>query len=156
MWLWIFAPKPYFSVPAIKMWFRGVRASGPPTQITGLIIPKQKRSLQFLCLRRWRFSSINFWAQLCSSLSFCRWLTNATWKCLRVWSLFSLAWDSRPFIWVLLSMLAAPLIPHGTFLRKSIKSEFFVNSHGIWKSQKTSHSTLRAKRATFTFWVDKS
>ena len=28
--------------------------------------------------------------------------------------------------------------------------------HGIWKSQKKSHSTLRAKRATFTFWVDKS
>ena len=27
--------------------------------------------------------------------------------------------------------------------------------HGIWKSQKKSHSTLRAKRATFTFWVDK-
>ena len=26
--------------------------------------------------------------------------------------------------------------------------------HGIWKSQKKSHSTLRAKRATF--WVDKS
>ena len=28
-------------------------------------------------------------------------------------------------------------------------------SHGVWKSQKKSHSTLRAKRATFTFWVDK-
>ena len=27
--------------------------------------------------------------------------------------------------------------------------------HGVWKSQKKSHST-RAKRATFTFWVDKS
>ena len=26
--------------------------------------------------------------------------------------------------------------------------------HSIWKSQKKSHSTLRAKRATFTFWVD--
>ena len=26
--------------------------------------------------------------------------------------------------------------------------------HGVWKSQKKSHSTLRAKRATFTFWVD--
>ena len=26
----------------------------------------------------------------------------------------------------------------------------------VWKSQKKSHSTLRAKRATFTFWVDKS
>ena len=28
--------------------------------------------------------------------------------------------------------------------------------HGVWKSQKKSHSTLRAKRATFTVWVDKS
>ena len=28
--------------------------------------------------------------------------------------------------------------------------------HGVWKSQKKSHSTLRAKRATYTFWVDKS
>ena len=28
--------------------------------------------------------------------------------------------------------------------------------HYVWKSQKKSHSTLRAKRATFTFWVDKS
>ena len=28
--------------------------------------------------------------------------------------------------------------------------------HGVWKSQKKSHSTLRAKRATFAFWVDKS
>ena len=31
-----------------------------------------------------------------------------------------------------------------------------VAKHGVWKSQKKSHSTLRAKRATFTFWVDKS
>ena len=28
--------------------------------------------------------------------------------------------------------------------------------HGVWKSQKKYHSTLRAKRATFTFWVDES
>ena len=28
--------------------------------------------------------------------------------------------------------------------------------HSVWKSQKKSHSTLRAKRAMFTFWVDKS
>ena len=31
-----------------------------------------------------------------------------------------------------------------------------AHSHGVWKSKKKSHSTLRAKRATFTFWVDKS
>ena len=29
-------------------------------------------------------------------------------------------------------------------------------THSVWKSQKKSHSTLRAKRATFTFLVDKS
>ena len=28
--------------------------------------------------------------------------------------------------------------------------------HGVWKSHKMSHSTLRAKQATFTIWVDKS
>ena len=28
--------------------------------------------------------------------------------------------------------------------------------HSVWNSLKRSHSTLRAKRATFTFWVDKS
>ena len=28
--------------------------------------------------------------------------------------------------------------------------------HGVWKLLKKSHSTLRAKRTTFTFWVDKS
>ena len=28
--------------------------------------------------------------------------------------------------------------------------------HNVWKSLKKSHSTLRAKRATFTYWVDKS
>ena len=29
------------------------------------------------------------------------------------------------------------------------------NMHGVWNSKKKSHSTLRAKRATFTFWVKK-
>ena len=43
-------------------------------------------------------------------------------------------------------------------LKMGINYFFFVNGlrHGVWKSQKKSHSTLRAKRATFTFWVDKS
>ena len=27
--------------------------------------------------------------------------------------------------------------------------------HSVWKSQKKSHSIMRAERATFTFWVDK-
>ena len=29
-------------------------------------------------------------------------------------------------------------------------------THSVWSAQKKSHSTLRAKRATFTFWVNKS
>ena len=32
----------------------------------------------------------------------------------------------------------------------------YLPPHSVWKSQKKSHSTLRAQRATFTFWVDKS
>ena len=42
----------------------------------------------------------------------------------------------------------------GTFAT-TVDSRFSEN-HGVWKSQKKSHSTLRAKRAMFTFWVDKS
>ena len=37
-----------------------------------------------------------------------------------------------------------------------MRASYFGNPHNVWKSQKKSHSTLRAKRATFTFWVDKS
>ena len=36
------------------------------------------------------------------------------------------------------------------------KYQINVHVHSVWKSQKKSHSTLRAKRATFTFWVVKS
>ena len=32
----------------------------------------------------------------------------------------------------------------------------FTLCHSVWKSPKKSHLTLRAKRATFTFWVEKS
>ena len=39
-------------------------------------------------------------------------------------------------------------------LRKD-KIHWESTCHGVWKSQKKSHSTLRAKRATFTFWVEK-
>ena len=31
---------------------------------------------------------------------------------------------------------------------------FSPKIHGVWKSQKKSYSTLPAKQATFTFWVD--
>ena len=41
-----------------------------------------------------------------------------------------------------------------------VKHLYFLTTlrwwHGVWNSQKKSHSTLRAKRATFTFWVVKS
>ena len=33
---------------------------------------------------------------------------------------------------------------------------FFPYCHNVWKLQKRSHLTLRAKRVTFTFWMDKS
>ena len=42
------------------------------------------------------------------------------------------------------------------FLWGNIALNSSLQLHGVWKSQKKSHSTLRAKRATFTFWVDKS
>ena len=39
---------------------------------------------------------------------------------------------------------------------RQIKWSFIEPEHGVWKSQKKSHLTLRAKQATFTFYVDKS
>ena len=32
----------------------------------------------------------------------------------------------------------------------------YCSTHSVWKSHKKSHSTIQEKRATFTFWVDKS
>ena len=58
------------------------------------------------------------------------------------------------------------LHPYSTFC--DLKKRFFLQFlllankargallHGVWKSQKKSHSIWRAKRATLTFWVDKS
>ena len=40
-------------------------------------------------------------------------------------------------------------------LSSLVTSKTYKN-HSVWKSQKKSNSILRAKRATFTFWVDKS
>ena len=40
--------------------------------------------------------------------------------------------------------------------KRSPASFDFRHNHCLWKSLKMSHSTLRAKRATVTFWVDKS
>ena len=39
------------------------------------------------------------------------------------------------------------------FLTSYLDSQIY---QGVWKSQKKSHSTLWAKRTTFTFWVDKT
>ena len=47
-------------------------------------------------------------------------------------------------------------------LQKNVPTDIFYfgtknypTEHCVWKPQKKSYSTLRAKRATFTFWVDK-
>ena len=46
------------------------------------------------------------------------------------------------------------LSPFNTRAKRA--KSMFDSFHGVRKSQKKSHSTLRAKRATFKFWVDKS
>ena len=64
--------------------------------------------------------------------------------------------------WEVCRVFRAPWIPtlwpwsrgYTIFYTKILHLESKV--HGVWKSQKKSHSTMRAKRATFTFWVDKS
>ena len=46
-------------------------------------------------------------------------------------------------------------VPHGSHLEISSQwrnSHRYTVIHGVWKSQKKYHSTLRAKPATFTFW----
>ena len=40
--------------------------------------------------------------------------------------------------------------------QQSIWANGLFKEHSVWKSQKMYHLTLRAKRATFTFWADKS
>ena len=45
---------------------------------------------------------------------------------------------------------------HLSSKKVNISSLKKLNNHGVWNSQKKSHSTLGARRATFTFWVDKS
>ena len=47
------------------------------------------------------------------------------------------------------------LLPCRTFSSKSAQN-LGGSTHGVRKSHKKSHSTLRAKRATVTFWVGKS
>ena len=59
-------------------------------------------------------------------------------------------WDQFPRF----STLQLPETRLSKMFRKS--GEKWPTKDGVWKSQKKSHSRLRAKRATFTFWVDKS
>ena len=41
-------------------------------------------------------------------------------------------------------------------IKLSLKAKNLTCTHGVWRSQKKSHSTLWAQETTFTFWVDKS
>ena len=45
---------------------------------------------------------------------------------------------------------------HNQVLQRYKSKQLLRNSHSGWKSQKKSHSTLRAKREMITIWVDKS
>ena len=75
--------------------------------------------------------SILFWGQVLifnSSKTRFKGLSSASWSKIR-WKNDKSRWDTKA-------------LPKPT--------------HSVWKSPQKSHSTLRAKRATFTFWVDKS
>ena len=54
--------------------------------------------------------------------------------------------------WVVVAFAAADCFTSFFVIVKDIINVL----HGVWKSQKKPHSTLRAKRDTFTFWVNKS
>ena len=65
-----------------------------------------------------------------------------------------LKWVTRFKIWCL--TVTTPWACKNTFLRTKATTRQDQRSHSVWKPQKKSHSTLRAKRAKFTIWVDKS
>ena len=50
-----------------------------------------------------------------------------------------------------LMLLSKDRRPYSSYPQKSI---LLTLTHGVWKSQKKYHLILRAKRATFTFWID--
>ena len=66
--------------------------------------------------------------------------------------LFHFAKNKKTF---LMQLLCSSCSKTFSFSEKS-SSNCPTLTHGVWESQKKSPSTLRAKRATFTFWVDKS
>ena len=86
------------------------------------------------------------------------------WICFQIlWSSFSSIWiesldvasDSDIFVVVVvMDNDDAVMVVVLTVVVELLKR--IISYHSVWKSQKKSHSTLRAKRATFTFWVDKS
>ena len=63
--------------------------------------------------------------------------------------------QSRSFIKFFIS-LSANLNHFIKYFSLKSKTQNFALKHIVWKSQKKSHSTLRAKRAMFTLRVDKS
>ena len=64
---------------------------------------------------------------------------------------FDITWE----FWIIMSFFSVAFVMHQcTNLAKFCLQR--LRLHGVWKSKKKSHSTLRAKRAKFTFWVDKS
>ena len=46
--------------------------------------------------------------------------------------------------------------PFNVFVVFELSKSPNVQKHSVWKSSNKSHFTLRAKRTTFTFWVDKN
>ena len=102
--------------------------------------------------RNWRFFSLSGW----------RWSSQPSSKSSRSWITFYLRLRKDPVCSVIMQF---PVRNNFNFFLKReiigvsniefVKLEFW-HIHSVWKSQKKSHSTLRAKRATFTFWVDKS
>ena len=66
---------------------------------------------------------------------------------------FHLLWQPLRFNWANIRFfLCQRFSTQKTTRRQKYKNKY----HSVIKSQKNSHSTLRAKRDTFTFWVDKS
>ena len=86
--------------------------------------------------------------------SYCLQPQNLSWYTLWFRKPLVLVW-SRTTNQLPLSQVVVCLL--GTFEGRYWKRpSFLAFMHGVGKSQKKSRSTMRAKRATFTFWVDKS
>ena len=109
----------------------------------------------------WFFSRLRFW--ICKNKTFLReyFLLFIMYTCgerednLDIWG--QVPWDpwSRPILMgVYEENLYGICNNVQEYIHKSCKKHNLL--HSVWKSQKKSHSTLRAKRAMITFWLDKS